>query len=210
MNTDGLNPFTVLLFVGAVLGGGALAATYLFARLTKREPLGRVALRVLAAGVAVYVVLLVIASVSSRSRVLAPGEAKHICEVDCHLAYSVVGAKHEALSDGRVRYTVTVNVLFDKETISQRRPLDAQLSPNARYVALVDAEGHRYEGSTEGLRRRLIPGESYTTDLSFDVPAGAQQLRLILRNNDAETPFIIGHENSFFHGETTFALPKDI
>lgn len=36
MVTDGLNPLTVLLFVGAVLGGGALAATYLFARFTKR------------------------------------------------------------------------------------------------------------------------------------------------------------------------------
>jgi len=31
-------------------------------------------------------------------------------------------------------------------------------------------------------------------------------VRLILRNDDFETHFIIGHENSFLHGKTTFAL----
>ena len=206
MTTDGLSSLTILLFLGLVLGGGALVATYLFARITKREPLGRIALRLLVGGVAAYAVLLVVASVASRSRVLAPGEAKHICEVDCHLAYSIAGVKAESLTDGRVRRTVTVNVLFDKETISSRRALDMPLSPNSRYVALVDAEGHRYPGSTEGLQRRLIPGESYTTDIVFETPADARDLRLILRSADVETPFLIGHENSPFHGKVTFEV----
>lgn len=35
----------------------------------------------------------------------------------------------------------------------------------------------------------------------------ATGLRLILRNADPETPFIIGHENSVLHGKTTFRLP---
>jgi hypothetical protein len=73
---------------------------------------------------------------------------------------------------------------------------------------LVDAQGHKYPGSTEGLRRRLVPGESYTTDIVFDVPADAKDLRFVLRNNDPETAFIIGHENSLLHGKTTFALGK--
>lgn len=207
MITDGLSPLTVLLFLGAVLGGATLVATYGFARITKREPLGRIALRVLAGGVAAYLLLLIIASATSRSRVLAPGEAKHICEVDCHLAYSIAGVKAESLTDGRVRRTVTVNVLFDKETISSRRALDMPLSPNSRYVALVDAEGHRYPASAEGLQRHLIPGESYTTDIVFETPAGARDLRLILRSADVETPFLVGHENSFLHGKTVFRLP---
>jgi len=206
MITDGLSSLTILLFLGLVLGGAALVATYLFARITKREPLARITLRLLAGGVGAYVVLLVIASVASRNRVLAPGEEKHICEVDCHLAYSVAGAKAESLSDGRVRHTVTVQVRFDKETISNRRALDMPLSPNSRYVALVDAEGRRYRGSTDGLRRRLIPGESYATDIVFEVPATARELRLVLRSADPETPFVIGHENSLFHGKVTFRL----
>jgi hypothetical protein len=100
-----------------------------------------------------------------------------------------------------------VKVRFDEETISSHRPRDASLSPNGRYVALVDVEGHSYPGPTDGLKRRLIPGESYTTDLVFDVPAAAQGLRLVLRNDDFETHFVIGHENSFGHARTTFALP---
>ncbi len=64
-------------------------------------------------------------------------------------------------------------------------------------------------GSTEGLKRRLIPGESYTTDIVFDVPTDARALRLALRSADFETPFLIGHENSLFHGRTTFALPTE-
>lgn len=39
MITDGLNPFTVLLFAGAAITAFALAGTYLFAHITKREPL---------------------------------------------------------------------------------------------------------------------------------------------------------------------------
>lgn len=166
MITDGLNPLTLLLFVGAVLGGGALLATYVFARVTGRQPLAKAVLFLGAGGVGVYLLLFLGPSVASRDRVLAVGEEKHMCEVDCYLA----------------------------------------LSPNRRYVALVDAQGRRYPGSPDGLRRRLLPGESYTTDLAFDLPIGAQGVHLILRSDDFETPFLIGHENRWFHGKTTFAL----
>ncbi len=207
MITDGLNPLTVLLFVGAVLGGAALMVLFLVARVTQRRPFARLTLRTLIAGAGLYALLFLGASLFSRNRVLAPGEEKHICEIDCHLAYSVTGTKSEPLPDGRVRETVTVKVRFDEGTISSRRPRDATLTPNSRYVALVDDAGNRYPGSTDGLKRKLIPGESYTTDIVFDVPAGATDLRLVLRNNDAETALIIGHENSLFHGKTTFRLP---
>jgi len=207
MITDGLNPFTVLLFAGAVLAGATLIVLYVVARVTKREPFARIALRLLVGGTGVYVVLFLLASLTSRSRVLSPGEEKHICEVDCHLAYAVASTKSESLPNGRVRLTVTVKVRFDEETISSRRPRDATLTPNSRYVALIDDAGHRYPGSTDGLKRKLIPGESYTTDIVFEVPADARDLRLVLRNNDPETAFMIGHENSLFHGKTTFRLP---
>lgn len=209
MVTDGLNPFTLLAFVGGVLGCGAVAAAYAFARITGRLPLAKTALIVGGAGVGAYLLLFVIASVTSRDRVLAPGAEKHICEVDCHLAYSVAGVKAEPQSDGRLRYVVTVKVRFDEATVSNRRPKDLSLSPNRRYVALVDAEGNSYPGSTDGLKRRLLPGESYTTDIMFEVPAGAAELRLVLRSDDVETPFLIGHENGIGHGRTTFALPKE-
>src|SRR5438105_1705220 len=207
MITDGLNPLTVLLFVGAVVAGGALIVVYVVARVVKREPLARITLRALLGGVGLYLLLFLGASVFSHNRVLAPGEEKHICEIDCHLAYSVAATKAEALPGGQVRHVVTVKVRFDEQTIAPWRPKDASLSPNSRYVALVDAKGNRYPGAADGLRRKLIPGESYTTALVFDLPPNAAELRLVLRNADAETPFIIGHENSLWHGKTTFQLP---
>lgn len=205
MITDGLNPFAVLAFLGAVLGGGALVVAYVLARVAGRAPLAKLTLIVGGAGAGAYLLLFAIFSIASRDRVLAPGEEKHICEIDCHLAYSVAGVKTEAVPGG-ARYTVTVKVRFDEATISSRRPKDAPLSPNSRYVALVDAAGNAYPGSTEGLKRRLIPGESYTTDIVFGVPADARDLRLILRNDDFETHFVIGHENSFGHGKVSFGL----
>lgn len=208
MITDGLNPIAELLFVGAVLAGAFLAILYVILRVIKREAFARVTLRALLGGVGLYLLLFLGASAFSHSRVLEPGEEKHICEIDCHLAYSVVGTKSEPLASGHVRRTVTVRVRFDEETISRRRSRTAPLTPNSRYVALADAAGHQYRGSTDGLRRPLIPGESYTTDLVFEVPATAHDLRLVLRNDDAETTFIIGHENSLLHGKTTFALAK--
>lgn len=208
MVTDGLNPVAVLLFMGAVFSAFILAGTYLFARLTKRERLARISSRAFVAGGVAYYALLVIGSLTSTNRTLAPGEEKHICEIDCHLAYSVAAARAESVGGGLVRHVVTVKVRFDEETISARRSRTAPLSPNRRYVALVDDAGNEYPGSTEGLTRELIPGESYTTDIAFEVPQKATGLRLVLRNADPETALIIGHENSLLHRKTTLAIGK--
>jgi hypothetical protein len=205
--TDGLTPLTVLLFLGAIVAGGMLLAAYLYARITKREPLGRLSLRMLLGEAGVYLLLLIVSSATSSSRNLAPGEEKHICEIDCHLAYSVASATSEPLAGGLVRHVVSVKVRFDGETMSSRRSRTATLAPNNRYVALVDDAGNQYPGVAAGLARHLAPGESYTTDIAFEVPMKASGLRLILRNADPETPFIIGHENSLLHRKTTFTLP---
>ena len=206
MITDGLNPLTVLLFAGTVLSVVGLALIYLIARLLKNQTLARISARVLLGGAGLYLLVLLVASVSSRSRVLAPGEEKHICEIDCHLAYSVAATTAESLGGGLIREVVTVKVRFDEQTISARRPRDATLTPNSRYVALVDDAGNQYPGSTDSLRRPLVPGESYTTAIAFEVPLKASGLRLILRNGDPETHVMIGHENSLFHRKTTFQL----
>jgi hypothetical protein len=208
MVTDGLNPFALLGFLGAVLGGGALVVAYLVARVAGRAPLANRVLAVGGIGAGAYLLLFAVADLTSRDRVLAPGEEKHICEIDCHLAYSVIGAKTEPNPAGGTRYIVTVKVRFDEATISSRRPKDAPLSPNSRYVALLDSAGNYYPGSTDSLKRRLIPGESYATEIVFDLPAAMTNVQLVLRNADFETRFVIGHENSVGHGKTTFALTR--
>ena len=54
--------------------------------------------------------------------------------------------------------------------------------------------------------RPLVPGESYTADVVFDVPAGAGDLRLEIASLVPPTWVVIGHENSFLHKKTTFRL----
>jgi len=206
MLTAGLNALTVLLFAGTVLSVVGLALIYLIARVLKNQVLARISSRVLLGGTGLYLLVLLVTSFTSRGRVLAPGEEKHICEIDCHLAYSVASTTAESLGGGLIREVVTVKVRFDEQTISARRPRNATLTPNSRYVALVDDAGNQYPGSTDSLRRPLVPGESYTTAIAFEVPLKASGLRLILRNDDPETHVMIGHENSLFHRTTTFQL----
>jgi len=52
----------------------------------------------------------------------------------------------------------------------------------------------------------LRPGESYTTDFVFDVPKDARGLRLLITEDDPETRFVIGHENSLLHKKICFGL----
>jgi len=105
---------------------------------------------------------------------------------------------------------------FDEHTISPRRG-NGPLTPNRRKVLLLDDTGRSYvplvavgaddgrlgHGSTP-LTAALRPGESYTTDLVFDVPKEARGLRLLITEDDPETHFVIGHENSFLHKKIYF------
>ncbi|MGH7569625.1 MAG: hypothetical protein ACREL9_11795 [Gemmatimonadales bacterium] len=226
MVTDGLNPFTLLAFLGAVAATGVGGIAIAVALYLKRPDFARRIVWWGGGAWGAYLGLLVVGSLTSGDRLLAPQEEKHICEVDCHLAYSVVGTRtattlgegpHAATAQGRY-YVVTVRVRFDSETISSRRARDLPLSPNPRTVALVDGQGRQFglaragqraipaaPGEARPLTRILFPGESYTADLVFDVPADARNLRLVL---EAAGPhaLIIGHERSLWHGKTTFRI----
>ena len=163
-----------------------------------------------------YAALLLGASFLSRERTLAPGEKKYFCELDCHLAYSIVQAPAAGGSD-RSR-TVTVRTWFDESTIAPFRG-NGPLSPNPRVVYLVDSRGRRFDpspasqkawegehGPTAPLTKALRPGESYETTLVFDVPDGAPGLRLFLGDPPGIENVLIGHENSLLHKKTYFAL----
>src|SRR5205085_12166352 len=111
--TDGLTPLTFLLLVGVVLGGAGAGLLGVFALMLRRGDVAKLLAALAFGGVDLYVALLLIAGGTSKDRVLALGQEKHICEVDCHLAYSVVGVE-----TGGTRCTVTVKVRFDETTLS--------------------------------------------------------------------------------------------
>jgi len=209
-------PLAVLGFLAASLGlFGALLAI-LVAWFTRRPKFVRTLAKLVTIGAVVYLVLLFGFSLTSHANVLARGQEKYFCEIDCHLAYSIVDVKTVSTANS-IRYLVTLRTRFDETTISPSRPKDVPLTPNPRIVRLIvlnDASGHEYSPTAvQGtpLLTPLKPADSYTTQLQFDVPkldiekdeAGP---RLLITTTGAEQKLIIGDENSLLHKKTYFAL----
>ena len=169
-----------------------------------------------------YLLVLLGFSLASKRTVVEPGAAKYFCEIDCHLAYSVVGARRvPALGATRANgafEVVTVRVWFDPRTIGYQRD-DSPLFPNPRAVRLVDAAGRSYavspagsraleaaEGHQVSLAQSLRPNAAYTTSLVFELPANARAAELLLTESDPVTQLLIGHENSLLHPHIPFRL----
>ncbi|MFQ5778113.1 MAG: hypothetical protein ACE5IP_08905 [Terriglobia bacterium] len=224
--TPPMSPLVVLAFLGTCavlfLAGAALVVLLLLRRF---EP----ARKVLLAGLlwaGVYAVVLLGFSFLSREKTLAPGEWKYFCEVDCHLAYSVVDVTtsktlgeppNQATAQGTF-YVVNVKMWFDERTISSTRG-NFPLVPPRRRVRVVDNQGRRHSYSLAGqaaleggqgklacLWQPLRPGESCTAEQVFDLPADSLNPRLLITTADEISWLIIGHENSFFHQNIFFRL----
>ena len=175
---------------------------------------------------AVYLSAILIFSFASSEKVLARGEEKHFCEIDCHLAYSISDIKeaktignapNQATAIGMFS-VVTIKTRFDETTISSTRG-NGQLYPNSRVLTVVDEQGRKCSPSPEALKALelagaagtpiqtpLRPGESYTTTLAFEMPADAKNPTLLINEADWNTYLVIGHENSPLHKKTKFQL----
>jgi len=202
-------PLAVVGFLGACVGLFlAIAAVAIF-WLARKRKFARYALRTIAAGAAVYFVLLFAFSAGSRASTLARGQEKYFCEIDCHLAYSVVGVATKPVG-GTNDCVVTLTTRFDETTISPQRPKDGPLMPSPREVRVIDSGGRVYSpvaSAGASLMTPLRPGESYTTQIEFRIPKDASGLRLLL-NTIPQWPdrLVIGDENSWGHEKTYFAL----
>jgi hypothetical protein len=222
--TDGLTPLNLLALFALVCGSGVAALAIGAALIARRRELARWLALCLGAGWALYGTAFFIAALTSRDVVLGPGAEKHLCEIDCHLAYSVVSVRTTpTLGAGAARqeargvfHVVTIRVRFDSATISPHRGM-VPLWPGEHLIDVADATGRHYAyslaaqralgvGDAPPLTRPLVPGESYTADVVFDVPMGAGDLRLEIASLMPPTWLVIGHENSFLHGKTTFRL----
>jgi hypothetical protein len=225
-NFQGNEIFGVLAFLGACLGLLLAAIAFVYLWITRRHQLANRLLQLMVAGAGVYFGTLLAYSFTSCEQVLDLNEEKYFCEVDCHLAYSVITVTktktlgpppNQSTAQGAY-YVVTVKTRFDERTISPTRG-NFPLMPNPRTVTIIDSEGRHYGASPEGQRalesikgenvpltQPLRPGEFYTTDLVFDLPSDVKDLHLLMTEADWITHLLIGHENSFFHKKTSFRL----
>jgi hypothetical protein len=161
---------------------------------------------------AAYLIAVLVFSFASHYQLLARGEEKHFCELDCHLAYSIVNVIQSAPlmseSNQSNRTVITIKTRFDETTITPRRG-NGLLYPNSRVLTLIDDRGTRYEPAAERgtpLTTALRPGESYTTDLIFNLPDQVKPARLLINEGEWITHFVIGHENSPLHKKAEFQL----
>jgi hypothetical protein len=202
-------PLAAMGFLAACAGTVLSACALVAAAFAGKLKIARITLSLVAIGAAAYLGLLVTFSLASHEELLAPGQEKYFCEVDCHLAYSVVNVRHEAAGNTNV-YTLDLKTRFDATTISPQRPRDVPLMPSPRTVDLVDANETEYPAEALAgtpLRTQLIPGESYVTELKFAVPSQAKGLKLLVTTTP-EWPahLVIGDENSWLHKKTYLAL----
>lgn len=197
-----------VLFVTAVVLAQSLIA--------RKRGRATVASLVIVGFTGVYFGAMLIFSAASHDKLLARGEEKHFCELDCHLAYSVVSVgQQKTIGEGanqmrpQGQFTIlTIKTRFDETTVGPRRGNEL-LYPNGRAFVLIDERGHRYSPVVQigtPAATPLRPAESYTTDVAFDLPVDAKPSVLILNESAWETHLLIGHENSLLHGQTKFQV----
>jgi hypothetical protein len=205
-------PLAVMAFLAAAGGLFLLLAAAAIAWFARKPKLARACLRVVSAGAAVYAGLLLGFSLASRPQILTRSQEKYFCEIDCHLAYSLLDVKTEPAASA-THYVVTIRTRFDETTTSPTRPKEVPLTPGPRTVLLIDeSSGRKYRPvAMQGtpLQTPLKPSDFYTTQLAFEVPpnTNTKSLRLLITTTPAwPDRVVIGDENSLLHHKTYFAL----
>ena len=214
----------------ALLGTGFLlltaGLTLGYSIVMKKPRLTKVALLTIVLVAGVYLTTMLVYSFASSEKVLARGEEKHFCEIDCHLAYSVtdvhetkvLGEGPDQLTAAGIFRVVTVKTRFDETTISRNRG-DRLLYPNSRVVTVTEESGNQYfpaaaaqrvleksQAAGTAMTIPLRPGESYSTTFAFDLPADIKNPTLLIREGEWVTHAVIGHENSPLHKKTRFQI----
>jgi len=220
-------PLVTVVFLGACAGLLFMGIAFLYGLVARKRWVMCASAAFAALGVLLYASLLFGFSLASSEKVLFTGGQKHFCEIDCHIAYSVTSVTSASeLGSGEKRIAaagkflvVRVQTWFDPDTFAPFRG-NSPLASSPRKVIVVDEAGREFAPSQPGQRTYeltpgattaplttpLRPGESYSTDFVFDLPANVRQPRLLVGDADPISALIIGHENSPLHKKIYFAI----
>jgi hypothetical protein len=203
-------PLSALAFLGLVAMLMLCLALMLGFAFSRKRGALRATAAVSIITVAVYGGALLLFSVASNQVLLSKGQEKYFCELDCHLAYSIISAGFEPDPQiaGDTRYVVELQTRFDPTTIGPHRGNGA-LAPSPRDVVLMDHGREIRPAEVEGpsLVTPLRPGDSYRTKLIFEVQAtGVHPFLWLHTRADAPEWLMIGNEVSPLHRKVLFQL----
>ncbi len=225
-NVNFAAPLGAMAFLGTGFVLVVIGLALIYSLAVRKFGLARIVTIAMLVIAAVYLSAILIFSFASSEKVLARGQEKHFCEIDCHLAYSITDAKqtktignapNQANANGMFT-VVTIKTRFDETTIGPNRG-NGPLHPNSRVLTVVDEQGRKYSPSPAGqkalelsgaagtpITTPLRPGESCTTTVVFDLPTDAKNPTLLINEGEWNTYLLIGHENSPLHKKTRFQL----
>ena len=112
-------PIGALLLLVTAVALLLISIVLLYALIRNKTLPGRLAFLTLATVAGVYVGLMLIFSWSSSNRVLLRGQEKYFCEIDCHLAYSVVDVR-QTKSLGNPAQPLNASGIFDVIIVPQK------------------------------------------------------------------------------------------
>src|ERR1700720_1366428 len=147
-NVNFAAPLGAMAFLGTGLVLVVIGLALIYSLAAQKVGLTKIVAVAILAIAAVYLSAMLIFSFASSEKVLARGQEKHFCEIDCHLAYSVTyvretktlgDAPHQVTAVGTFR-VVTIQTRFDETTINPTRG-NGQLYPNSRVLAVIDEAG---------------------------------------------------------------------
>ena len=191
-----------LLFIGAFLVRVVMFAFFFVTLLRGDRRRAAATLGKWATGCAVYLVVLVTVSFSSRRTVVTAGAVR--CFDDWSIAVESAEMTPVPGNAEMKRCIVQLRLSSRARRVSQRE--------NGLAVHLVDAHGTRYspvfDTQATPFNVLLVPGESAIAVRTFEIPAVAQGTALIVRHvGFTPAPLIIGDDESLFHKRTTMELP---
>ena len=192
----------VLAFLGTV-GATLLAAGAVIVFMLWRQAQWARLAAIAGVGVlGIYAAALFALSAVSPSTLIASGQRKVFCEIDCHVAFDIVSPVER---DGDT-VRLTLREEFRRNSIGPRRG-DAALTPGERRIALIDENGHRYLPDrshalqSAPLFAPMRPGEEHRAELRFAVPANVTLRGLLVETRDPIARVLLGHERSPFHAK---------
>jgi hypothetical protein len=219
-------PIGVLAFLGTAMFLLVAGFVLIYSLATKKPRLGKLSAVSIAVVGFVYISLMLVYSFASSKTALARGQEKHFCEIDCHLAYSIIDVRQsKTLGDpanqttaAGLYHVITIKTRFDETTINPSRG-NGLLYPNSRVLTVIDENGRVFyptpeahnsleqsRGADAPMTTPLRPTESYTSRFVFDLPTDVRNPVLLINEGDWVTHFVIGHENSLWHKKTAFQI----